>query len=82
MGVSYTQTILASFALSAVAVRLPAQYVAFSSFTTAFLAVSFVLLSALTVWRVFLWPFFFSPLRHLPEPKVQGLPRAGAPLTM
>jgi hypothetical protein len=70
MRVTYTQAILASLAVTAVAVRLPPQYVYFSGFTSTFLSVSFVLISALSVWRVFLWPFYFSPLRHLPEPKV------------
>jgi hypothetical protein len=74
MGVTYPQAILASFVVSAAAVRLPAQYALFSSFTTTFLSVAFVLLSALSAWRVFLWPFFFSPLRHLPEPKVSVPP--------
>jgi hypothetical protein len=72
MGVSYTQAILASLAVSAVAVRLPAQYMVFSSFTPTFLSLAVLSLSALSIWRMFLWPFVFSPLRHLPEPKVSS----------
>ena|ERR1700744_4917553 len=74
MGVTYTQALLASLVVTAVAGRLPAHYLPISGFTTTFFSVSFVLLSALSIWRVFLWPFYFSPLRRLPEPKVQAPP--------
>lgn len=33
------------------------------------LGVNFILLA---IWRIFIWPFFFNPLRHLPTVRVSA----------
>ncbi len=44
------------------------------SLSRSFFGTFFILISILSVlgafWKVILWPKFFSPLRHLPQPPV------------
>lgn len=42
------------------------------------LAINFVLLAT---WRIFIWPFLFNPLRHLPTVRVSN-PRHKHPIDM
>lgn len=35
---------------------------------------AFLPLASLAYWKLYLWPFWFSPLRKLPEPPVSPLP--------
>lgn len=49
--------------------QLP-QYAPFKSYIANFLAFLLPQLLCLLIWTAFLWPFYFSPLKNVPEPKV------------
>lgn len=42
-----------------------------TKFTSLFLYVTGVLFCGWMIWKVWIYPAFYSPLRHLPKPKVR-----------
>ena len=70
MDLPWPQIFLSSIAGSFCLVRFAPQYALWDSYLATFLI--FFLIGSLggAVWKVFLWPKAFSPIRHLPQPKV------------
>ncbi|KAL9585650.1 MAG: hypothetical protein Q9212_001387 [Teloschistes hypoglaucus] len=69
MDIPWTAISLSSFLISTVSIRVVPQYVPTTSYLGTFLLLFSLQLAVAQAYRMILWPFFLTPLRHLPTPK-------------
>ena len=70
MDFNWSNTVLRSIAGSFVLVRLTPIYTFGASYIGTFFVLLLLQIIAVVLWQAVLWPRLFSPLRHLPAPKV------------
>src|SRR6202012_1052244 len=70
MDITFPRVFVASTAFLIVLTRFYPQYAPFAGRGANVATIYGLFFSALFVWRIWLWPFVFSPLRNLPSPKV------------
>ena len=70
MDLAWSNVAFTSVAGSLLLVRLTPQYTPGASYIATFCLLLLLQILGFVIWQAVLWPRFFSPLRHLPEPKV------------
>lgn len=70
MDIPWSGFLASSLLGSALSVRFLPEYTVSASYAKTFWVLFFVQILCAQVYRMIIWPFFLTPLRHLPSPNV------------
>lgn len=70
MDIAWSTYLASSLIGSVLSVQFIPEYTVAASYVKTFWVLFFVQILGAQVYRMFIYPFFLSPIRHLPSPKV------------